>query len=118
MRKSFAAAFAAGLFIFWNIVYAAPEETPDGRFGTECQPRAFGNTCMLSFYRLLASPEKYHGKLVFVSGFLIKLYGVEPMLFASRDSYNTGLPIEGIFVDAPIPPGIASHLEAYRLSGS
>ena len=102
---------AAGLVLFSNVSNAAPEETHDGRFGTQCAQMAFGNTCMLSFYRLLATPEKYHGKLVFISGFLIKVAGLEPMLFPNRDSYNSGQTIEGIYIDGPIPPDIAAHLK-------
>ena len=112
MRRRICAVLVAGLVLFSTVLDAATEETHDGRFGTQCAQSAFGNTCMLSFYRLLATPEKYHGKLVLVSGFFIKVGGIEPMLFPNRDSYNSGETLEGIYIiDGSIPPDIAAHLK-------
>ena len=80
--------------------------TPDGRFGTRCTPWGpypFREMCQVSFYRLLANPEQYDGRLVGLQGLLINALD-QPMLFVNRQSYDTGNPGEGILVDGEIPP--------------
>ena len=87
--------------------------TPDGRFDTQCF--LWGNDsrpefCEVSFYRLLAAPEKYHGRLVGVVGFLVSVFG-RPVLFATRESYEANADYEGlVLVNAKLPESIASKI--------
>ncbi|MEO7067913.1 MAG: hypothetical protein ABI114_13445 [Rhodanobacter sp.] len=72
--------------------------TVDGRFNTKCRPWIDDVTqriCYVSFYKLISNPERYNGKLVRVTGHLIKMFG-QNVIFASRDSYNSGVDVEGI----------------------
>jgi hypothetical protein len=109
-RNSCTAVLATILIIVASAGYAAQTESPDGRFGTRCRPRQAGDVCEVSFFRLLAVPERYDGKVVAVTGFLINVFS-QPTLFPSRESYNSNVPVEGIFVDGPIPTDIREHLQ-------
>ena len=51
--------------------------------------------CEVSFYRLLSVPERYNGRLITVTGFLVKAFG-RPVLFPNRQSYEADLQYEGI----------------------
>ncbi len=94
---------------------ALPTKTPDGRFGTRCfdsDRDASHELCELSIYRLIAAPEKYNDRLVMVTGYLILVFG-RPVLFPSRDSYESGVEVEGIrLFDAKFPKDIAKKCKA------
>lgn len=95
-------------------VYSAEAQpTPDGRFGTSCYPSSAspsGELCSVSFYRLIATPERYHKKNVAVTGYLIELFG-KPVLFPSEASYRAGALGEGIeLADGSLPADIQSKL--------
>jgi hypothetical protein len=75
-----------------------PGTTHDGRFQTRCH--AWGadtskELCTPSFYRLLAKPEQYHGKVVGLTGFLIEQFG-RFVLFPSQEVYAANQDAEGI----------------------
>jgi hypothetical protein len=76
-------------------------KTPDGRFGTPCYNISGlgGEVCEVPFARLLATPERYDGKTIRVTGYLINIddspYG-SLVLFANRSSFDSGAEIEGI----------------------
>lgn len=89
-------------------------ETADGRFNTQCYP--WGNDqsrelCRVSFYRLIASPERYDGKLVAVHGFLGSIAG-HVVLFPSESSFNAGALSEGIeVINYDLPKTISGELD-------
>ena len=87
--------------------------TPDGRFDTKCYSWANDSRrefCEVSFYRLLATPEKYHGRLVGVVGFLVIVFG-KPVLFANREAYEAGANYEGlVLVNPKLPAKIAREI--------
>ncbi len=72
-------------------------KTPDGRFGTPCYTITGlgGEICEVPFARLLATPERYDGKVIRVTGYLINVYA-SPVLFANKSSFESGADIEGI----------------------
>lgn len=72
--------------------------THDGRFKTPCY--AWGadtskELCTPSYYRLVAEPEQYHGKVVGLTGFLIEDFG-RFVLFPSQEAYAGSRDVEGI----------------------
>ena len=96
---------------------APPEKqpTPDGRFGTQCYPWGANPSkglCRVSFYRLIATPERYHNKPVAVTGYLRKVYGY-PVLFPTESSFRASALSEGIaLLDASLPAEIQRNLES------
>ncbi len=89
------------------------EKSPDGRFGMQCYEYAGEGIelCVVPFYRLLATPERYHGRMVALTGFIKKEFGV-PTMFPSKESYLSGVNVEGIeIVDAKIPKEIQDELK-------
>ena len=79
--------------------------TPDGRFGTACYGAPTEEVCQASFYRLIARPDAYDGRVILVIGYLIYVFG-EPTLFANRESYDSGVDVEGIRIFGDLPPKI------------
>jgi hypothetical protein len=72
--------------------------TFDGRFNSRCNPwlrDSHLEMCEVSFYRLLATPEKYDGRIITVTGFLVRVFG-RPVLFPDRQSYDADLQYEGV----------------------
>jgi hypothetical protein len=61
--------------------------TPDGRFNTPCDWRGGRELCIVSFYRLIANPERYHGKLIAVTGYLRMAAG-NVVLFPNELSFT------------------------------
>ena len=106
---SFSEVFASDSGVVKNL----SSKTPDGRFDSRCM--SWGNDvtrefCTVSFYRLLAAPEKYHDRLIGVTGYLIKLYN-RPVLFVNRSSYEAEADYEGIaLIDAKIPDEIKDKI--------
>jgi hypothetical protein len=94
-------------------VESVENRSPDGRFGTRCYPWS-GDTsrdlCEVSFYRLIATPERYDGQLIALTGFLISVFD-DPTLFASRDAYTANVQVDGVFVDGEIPRDMRSRLK-------
>jgi len=84
------------------------ETSPDGRFDTSCYRAAreeFGEQCEVSFYRLLAVPEKYHGRRVLVTGYLVQVFD-RLVLYPTPERHATGIEIEGIEIeDSSAVPG-------------
>lgn len=75
-----------------------PRTTHDGRFKTRCDAWGIDRTkelCELSFFRLIAQPEQYHGRLVGVTGFLVEDFG-RFVLFPNQGSYDAGIDVEGV----------------------
>ncbi len=100
----------AGLFFLLAGAVSSPAvatETADGRFGTLCMPYRHDNVlCMTSMYRLIASPEKYHGKYVQVVGYLNTARG-GPALCASEASFENIVPLECLTVRGTLPSRVA-----------
>jgi hypothetical protein len=74
------------------------KSTPDGRFNTACFPWGEDSSrelCRVSFYRLIASPERYDGKLIAVSGYLRRVFG-RPVLFPGKSSFEASAQTEGL----------------------
>jgi hypothetical protein len=88
--------------------------TPDGRFDTACFPWGEDSSrelCRVSFYRLIASPERYDGKLIAVSGYLRRVFG-KPVLFPNQASFEAGAQSEGIeLMAASIPRELREKLD-------
>jgi hypothetical protein len=89
--------------------------TPDGRFNTLCleggRRGAWKELCSVSFYRLIAVPERYHGRPVAVSGYLIRVFG-NALLFPSESSYHASALSEALeIMDAEIPKSVRGHLD-------
>jgi len=89
--------------------------THDGRFKTRCH--AWGadtskELCTPSFYRLLAEPEQYHGKVVGLSGFVIEEFG-DFVLFPSREAYAGNQDAEGIEITGPFERDKGGRLITY-----
>lgn len=89
--------------------------TPDGRFNTLCleggRRGSWQELCSVSFYRLIAAPERYHERPVAVSGYLIRVFG-SPLLFPSESSYNASALSEALeIMDAEIPESVREHLD-------
>lgn len=82
------------------------QTTPDGRFGTPCfhVGLSIGDTeiCDLSFYRLLANPERYDGRYVRLTGFLTSFVG-RTVLFPDRLSFEARVSMNGILINGSIP---------------
>jgi hypothetical protein len=92
------------------------DRTPDGRFETHCRYASPGTggpeeLCEVSFYKLIATPEKFDGRRVALRAFLIDLNG-EPTLFPSRESYDSGADVEGItLIGATLPPEVEASIK-------
>lgn len=89
--------------------------TPDGRFNTLCyeggRRASWKELCSVSFYRLIAVPEQYHGRPVAVSGYLIRVFG-NPLLFPNESSYNASALSEALeIMDSEIPESVRQHLD-------
>lgn len=90
-------------------------ETSDGRYGTKCLEKREhpGDLCEISFYALLAAPERYHGKHLMLAGYLIEISD-RLVLFASKQSYESGVEGEGVALldaDAELPPYFKSEVK-------
>lgn len=88
--------------------------TPDGRFNTACHPWGNDQTrelCAVSFYRLIAAPERYDGKLVAVNGYLKSVFG-RVVLFPSESSFNASSLSEGIeVINYTLPKALEPELD-------
>lgn len=89
--------------------------TVDGRFGTKCRlwEKGFAEEiCIVSFVKLIANPERYDGRLVLTTGFIINSFGT-PILYMNEASYNGDLSVEGIELigQLNIVDGIESQLD-------
>lgn len=88
-------------FAFWAGDVAAKDAakaTFDGRFNSKCYGHTLGvsgEVCDVSFYRLLAFPEKYNNKYVRVTGFLVNVFG-RTILFLDKSRFDADMQIEGI----------------------
>ena len=90
-----------------------PAATSDGRYGTKCYytRQHSGDLCQVSFYALLAAPERYHGRHLAVAGYLIQISD-RLVLFASKQSYESGVEGEGIaLLDAKLSPQLKSQVQ-------
>lgn len=75
-----------------------PKTTHDARFETRCHPWGADTAkelCTPSFYRLLAEPEQYHGKIVGLTGFFIEEFG-SFVLYPSQQAYAGNQGVDGI----------------------
>lgn len=67
--------------------------------------------CEVSFYRLIAEPQQYDGKLIKVVGYLTNVFG-KPFLFVNQASVGAMIHMEGIsLIGAHIPPGLARDVD-------
>jgi hypothetical protein len=92
--------------------------SPDGRFGTKCFRAAIeseGEQCRVSFYRLLASPEDYHGRSVIVTGYLAQVFD-RLVLYPNHDSFAGGIEIEGVEIEdgSVVPEAIRAQAKDGR----
>lgn len=91
------------------------QKTPDGRFGTSCYTfNNFGGkeVCEVPFVRLLTTPEKYDGKIIRVTGYLINVHG-SPVLFANKSSFDSGVDMEGLALkEVKIPQKIKRKINS------
>lgn len=107
MRKTILAIVAAALALSSLSVAAVgepkvefserPEKSPDGRFSSQCAGIAVKSkrVCDVSFYQLLANPERFHGQLVRIVGFLVEFDG-GLVLYPNSESYENGADIDGV----------------------
>ncbi|WP_256644876.1 hypothetical protein [Thermomonas paludicola] len=114
----------------WIAKSDVPNSTHDGRFDTRCNPwgdDASREFCEISFYSLIARPEQYHGRMIGVTGFLVKDFG-KFVLFPSREHYEAGINVEGIEVIGAVrrdkggevttqPPVIPQEISSLAQSG-
>lgn len=89
--------------------------TFDGRFGSKCLSWGRDTTkelCQVSFYKLLANPERYDGKMISVSGYLVRAFD-RLVLFPNRERYEADAQIEGIEIDesGSLPDDLKSKIE-------
>lgn len=97
----------------WWLEASERDLTPDGRFDTRClsSDRAGEELCRVSFYKLIAVPEKYHGRLIAVVGYLRTSFG-RPVLFVNRDSFESNADYEGVAItDGDIPKEIKEKMD-------
>lgn len=96
------------IFILTSIAFAlctsvnakgiSGKTTFDGRFNTECP--VWGRDgkkelCEVSFFKLIAVPERYDKKMISLTGFIIKSFG-RIVLFPNKMRYDANLQIEGV----------------------
>lgn len=98
------------------LAHAGSKTTFDGRFGTQCTSWAKNPSkqlCTISFYKLISSPEKYHGRLINITGFLVDVFG-RPVLFPSKSSYEGDIQIEGVELagELNLDPVVKAHLSS------
>lgn len=92
---------------------APPNQTEDGRFNTGCSsPNGASQKpiCFVPLVRLIASPERYDGKVISVSGFFVDFHG-QPTLFPSRESFEGGWPFEGVYIGGELPHDLRGRLK-------
>jgi hypothetical protein len=82
-------------------------KTPDGRFGTACydDPSWARELCQIPFARLLATPERFNGRLIAVTGYLRSVNGVL-MLFPNRESFDAFAVVERVVIQGDIAADI------------
>jgi hypothetical protein len=76
--------------------------SPDGRFNTLCDAPgtpAAAQICEVPFARLIATPERFDGRVVMVTGYLI-LSANALVLFPDKESFDASLDVEGIDLGA------------------
>ena len=77
--------------------------TSEDRLSAECSFAAYHrSTCPVWFARLAAQPEKYHGRVVNVVGFLAVDFG-ELVIYASESDYEHRIDGASIRVKVPEP---------------
>lgn len=90
------------------------DETRDGRFGTSCYTYGSeqGNReiCSISIYMVLSNPERYDGRYISVTGYLVDYFGT-PTLFPSRESYRAQISADGIAIDGKIPSALEKDMK-------
>lgn len=76
-----------------------PKISHDGRFGTRCHQPAGEPSgveqCEVSFLRLAAVPESYHGRRVKLVGFLAQVFD-RLVLYPDQASHQRGMELDGI----------------------
>jgi hypothetical protein len=78
----------------------APEASSDGRFGSKCGMPQGGTDkvfCLVPFTRLIAQPERYHGKRILLFGYLANDHD-QPCLYASPDRSVGIAPGECVYI--------------------
>lgn len=65
-----------------------------------CDQWAALPTCYVSWYRLLANPEAYRGKVVWLTGYLVSDFG-ELILYPDRTNYEGGGEAASILLQRP-----------------
>jgi hypothetical protein len=85
----------------------APDWSSDGRFGSKCGMPQGGTDkafCLVPFTRLIAQPERYHGKRILLFGYLWNDHD-QPCLYASPDRSVEIAPGECVYIPwSAIPP--------------
>lgn len=96
-KKSFYALLAA--FCLASVsAQDIPKKSFDGRFGSRCfilDVRSGKEVCVIPFQRILATPERYHRKVISLTGFLVNSFG-RAVLFPDSESYRSDMQLEGI----------------------
>lgn len=111
------AGLAALLACAAAIAGAAPSTTrtvahplpPSGATG--CAKWDQVSTCYVSWYRLLANPEAYRGRIVWITGYLVSDFG-ELILYPDKADYEAASEVDSIILVRPyaIPKNIADKL--------
>lgn len=65
-----------------------------------CKQWAALPTCYVSWYRLLANPVAYRGKIVWLTGYLVSDFG-ELILYPDKTSYEGGSETDSILLGRP-----------------
>ena len=84
-------ATSAGFLVFWKVFTPAPDHGAPSSSDRCLQE----DRCLVPFARLAAFPERYEGKRIAISGYLVTI-GAKAYLFPSRESFETGAMWEAV----------------------
>ena len=89
-----------------------PKGSEDGRFGSKCAASTlFGRTvCGVPFARLIATPERFHQRVIAVTGFLVATGQGRQSLYPSEDSYRNMGEYERVEIGTGVPDAIRGKL--------
>jgi len=104
---------------------AAASTVPDvghqqmARHDKTCKAWENGQACYVSWYRLLAHPEAYRDKVVWITGYLVSDFG-ELILYPNKADYEATSEVDSVLLVRPfaIPKDVADKLasDAYPVT--
>jgi hypothetical protein len=89
-----------------------PNGSEDGRFDSKCAASTlFGRVvCGVPFARLIATPERFHQRVIAVTGFLVTTGQGRQSLYPSEDSYRNMGEYERVEIGTGVPDAIRAKL--------